>query len=124
MQVFLVANARFADSIVWKNKNFVWNGHRQEKHCIFAYVIFGKRKRNQQTKIGDYVFLRNRRPHAKIELIWTCEKKYGLKSHLGWTCRCPFNLFNVFKHKIIYVSYENLTSAMKVWVMGCQTSNV
>ena len=57
MQVFLAANARFADSVVWKNKSFVWKGHRQEKHCVFAYIICGKRKRNQQIKIGDYVFL-------------------------------------------------------------------
>ena len=57
MQVFLVANARFADSIAWKNKSFVWKGHHQEKHCVFAHVICGKRKRNQQTKMGDYVFL-------------------------------------------------------------------
>ena len=36
------ANARFADSIVWKNKSFLWKGHRQEKNCVFEYVICGK----------------------------------------------------------------------------------
>ena len=57
MQVFLAAKVCFADSIVWKNKSFVWKVGRQEKHCVFAYVLCGKRKRNQRTKIGDYVFL-------------------------------------------------------------------
>ena len=52
----LTANARSADSIVWKNKSFVWKGCHQEKHCIFAYVICGKRKRNQRTKIGGGTF--------------------------------------------------------------------
>ena len=40
----LVANVHFADSIVWKNKSFVWNAHRQENKCVFAYVIFWKTK--------------------------------------------------------------------------------
>ena len=53
----MAANACIADSSIWKNKSFVWKGHRQEKNCIFAYAICGKRKRSQQTKIGDYVFL-------------------------------------------------------------------
>ena len=55
----------------------------RKKNCVFAYVICGKPKRNQQTKMGDCVFLRNQRPRAKIELIWTSKKKNGLKSHLG-----------------------------------------
>ena len=45
----LAANARFADSIVWKNKSCLWKRHRQEKNSFFAYVICGKWKRNQQT---------------------------------------------------------------------------
>ena len=57
MQVFMAANVHFAGSIVWKNKTFLWRGCHQEKHWVFAYVICGKRKRNERTKIGDYVFL-------------------------------------------------------------------
>ena len=85
MQVFLVANVRFANSVVWKNKSFVWKGHCQEKHCVFADIICGKQKRNQQTKIGDsvYVFLRNRRLHEKLNSFGWVKKKYGLESHLG-----------------------------------------
>ena len=60
------------------------------KKLRFAYVICGKWKRNQQTKIGGCVFLWSGRPHAKIELIWT-RKKFGLKSHLHGFCRHPFN---------------------------------
>ena len=48
----LVANVHFADSTVWKYKSFVWKRRRQEKTAVFAYVICGKQKRNQQTKMG------------------------------------------------------------------------
>ena len=44
MQVFLAANACFADSVVWKNKSFVWKGRRQEKHCVFALRHLWKMK--------------------------------------------------------------------------------
>ena len=51
-----------------------------KKTCIFAYVICGKQKRSQRTKIGGYVYLLSRRPHAKIELIWTIKKIRPKKS--------------------------------------------
>ena len=53
----LAANVCFTDSIVRKNKSFVWKGRCQEKTVVFACGICGRRKRNQQTKIGGYVFL-------------------------------------------------------------------
>ena len=41
-----------------KDKSFVWKEcHQEKENGIFAYVIFGKQKRNQRTKIGDDVFL-------------------------------------------------------------------
>ena len=58
-----------------EKQSFLWKGHRQEKNCVFAYVICGKWKRDHQTKIGGYVFLWSGRPHANIELIWRREKK-------------------------------------------------
>ena len=84
-----------------KHLSFVWKGCRQENNCIFEYVICGKRKRNQRAKIGDYVFLWNRRPHAKIELIWTSKKKYGLKSHLGYIMQTPFNSMGAW-YKVVF----------------------
>ena len=67
----LAANARFADSIVWKNKSFLWKGHRQEKFCI---RYFWKMKEKPENLNRGYVFLWSGRPHAKIELIWTRKK--------------------------------------------------
>ena len=40
----LVANARFTDSIVWKNKSFVWKGRRQEK-TAFLHMLFVENER-------------------------------------------------------------------------------
>ena len=81
----MVANARFADTIVRK-------GGRQEKKSAFLHMLFVE---NERETIGDYVFLWNQRPHAKIELTWTSKKIYGLKSHLGYLGsylgRHPFN---------------------------------
>ena len=44
MQVFLVANARFTDSIVWKNKGFVWKDP-VKKHTAFLHMLFMENKR-------------------------------------------------------------------------------
>ena len=40
----LVANARFADSIVWKNKSSLSKGHRQEKKLHFCIRYLWKMK--------------------------------------------------------------------------------
>ena len=53
----------------------------EKQKLRFCIRYLWKTKRNQLTKIGDYVFLWNRRPHAKIELTWT-SKKIGLKKSL------------------------------------------
>ena len=37
MQVFQVVNARFADSIVWENKSFVW-----KEHCQLCFSMKSK----------------------------------------------------------------------------------
>ena len=57
MQVFLAANAHFTDSIVWKTQKLCLERSPPGKTLHFAYVICGKQKGNQRTKIGDYVFL-------------------------------------------------------------------
>ena len=44
MQVFLAANACFTDSIVWKNKSFVWKGRRQEKTAFLHTRYLWKTK--------------------------------------------------------------------------------
>ena len=47
MQVFLNQSwpqMRFADSIVWKNKSFVWKGCRQEK-TVFLHKLFVENER-------------------------------------------------------------------------------
>ena len=63
-------------SIIWKN---IWTAlfgkdAAKKKNCIFAYIICGKWKKNQWTKIWANVFLWRRRPHAKTELIWKSKK--------------------------------------------------
>ena len=50
-----------------KTKALFGKDSARVKNCVFAYLICGKRKRNQQTKIGGYVFLGSQRPHAKID---------------------------------------------------------
>ena len=40
-----------------KTKALFGKDSTREKKCIFAYVVCGKRKRNQRTKIRDFVFL-------------------------------------------------------------------
>ena len=60
-----------------RNLLFSWT-MKSAKHpvatCFFAYVFTWKRSTNQQKKIQGCDFLLNRRPHAKIQLIWTKKK--------------------------------------------------
>ena len=65
------------------------NAPGKKLHFIIHYLW--KTKRNQQTKIGDYVFLWSQRPHSKIELIWTSEKKRPKKS-LRLVMQAPLQL--------------------------------
>ena len=72
-----------------------------------AYVICGKWKRNQQTKIGGYVFLWSGRPHAKIELIWT-RKKIRPKKSLTLFMQAPLQLLIILpKKKYVYIKNMN-----------------
>ena len=41
----LAANARFADSFVWKNKSFLWKRRRQEKKTAFLHTLFVENER-------------------------------------------------------------------------------
>ena len=42
----MAAKARFADSIVWRNKSFVWKGHCQKKKkTAFLHTLFVENKR-------------------------------------------------------------------------------
>ena len=66
---------RFADSIVWKNKSFVWKGRYQEKNCIFAYIICRKRKRKQRTKIGGIFFYEVEGHLEKLSSFGRAKKK-------------------------------------------------
>ena len=73
------ATGRFADFTVWENKRFLllcFNNRLQKAPpSFFAYVLTGKRSANQRKKIQGCDFLLNRRPHAKIQLIWMKKKK-------------------------------------------------
>ena len=40
----MVENARFADSIVWKNNSLVWKGRRQQK-TVFLHTFFVENER-------------------------------------------------------------------------------
>ena len=66
---------RFTDFIVQENKRFLLLLVQQQTAKsaaeFFAYVLTGKRSANQRKKIQGCDFLLNRRPHAKIQLIWT-----------------------------------------------------
>ena len=58
--------------------SFAWRVQQQTAKSaaeFFAYVLTGKQSANQRKKIQDCDFLLNRRPHAKIQLIWTKKKK-------------------------------------------------
>ena len=69
----------FNDFIVWENKRFHWFLVQQQiAECaakFFAYVFSRKQSANQRKKIQGCDFLLNRRPHAKMQLIWMKKKK-------------------------------------------------
>ena len=57
--------------------SFAWRVRQQTAKSaaeFFAYVLTGKRSTNQRKKIQGCDFLLNRRPHAKIQLIWMKKK--------------------------------------------------
>ena len=84
------ATGRFTDFIVPENKRFLLLLVQQQTGKsaaeFIAYVLTGKRSGNQRKKIQGCHFLLNRRPHAKIQLIWT-------KFDLEWLCCDVFDYY-------------------------------
>ena len=68
--------------------SFAWRIRQQTAKSaaeFFAYILTGKRSANQRKKIQGCDFLLNRRPNAKIQLIWT-KKKNRPKFDIEWLC--------------------------------------
>ena len=79
-------NAFFFLGVSFPKKVFVFPNNRISearicRQCWFK-KISRKRKTKQQKKKRGNVFPLSPRSHAKIELIWTRKKKFGLKSHV------------------------------------------
>ena len=54
----LVANVRFTDFIVCKNKSFVWKGHGQKKINVFLHALFlANEIETRKQKLGGYVWM-------------------------------------------------------------------
>ena len=49
-------NARFADSIVWKNKSFLWKGHCQEKTAFLHTLFVENERETSKLKWGAMFF--------------------------------------------------------------------
>ena len=49
-------NARFADSVVWKNKSFLWKGHRQEKTAFLHTLFVENERETSKLKWGAMFF--------------------------------------------------------------------
>ena len=98
LQPALVANVRFADSIVWKNKSFLWKGHRQEKNCVFALRYFWKMKEKPANLNRGVCFSMNWKATCRNWAHLNEEKKFGLKSHLRASRTQPFNFREHFLH--------------------------
>ena len=87
---------RFLQSVVEcakQKKPIVFpNNETSEASCsrlFFAYVFTRKWSANQRKKIQGCDFLLNRRPHAKIQLIWT-KKKNRPNFDIEWLCSKVF----------------------------------
>ena len=78
-------------SLFGKTKGFLClSFNNRPPPSFFAYILTGKRSANQRKKIQGCDFLLNRRPHAKIKLIWTKKRKADQNSTL---CCDVFNLY-------------------------------
>ena len=82
-------------SLFRKTKGFFYlsfnNRLQKVPPSFFAYLLTGKRSAYQRKKIQGCDFLLNRRPHAKIQLIWTKKKKNRPKFDTEWLCCGVFN---------------------------------
>ena len=82
----VVERAKQKKPIVFPNNDTI------EASCsrlFFANVFSRKWSANQRKKIQGCDFLLNRRPHAKIQLIWT-KKKNRPKFDIEWLCSKVF----------------------------------
>ena len=88
-------------SLFRKTKGFFYlsfnNRLQKAPPSFFAYVLTGKRSANQRKKIQGCDFLLNRRPHAKIQLIWT-KKKNRPKFNIEWLCCVVFSCGVVWRN--------------------------
>ena len=50
------ANAHFADSIVWKNKSFLWKGRHQEKNAFLRTLFVENEIETSKLKWGGGMF--------------------------------------------------------------------
>ena len=75
--------------IVRENKRFQQQMSKRAA-WFFAYLFTRKRNTNRRKKIQCCDFLLNRRPHAKIHLIWM-KKKNGPKFDIEWLCSDVFS---------------------------------
>ena len=91
LQPVLAANARFADSIVWKNKSFLWKGHRQEKKLRFCICYLWKMKEKPANFNRGVCFSMKWKATCQNWAHLDEEKQFGLKSHLRASCTQPFN---------------------------------
>ena len=87
---------RFLQSVVERAKQkkpFVFPNNEPAKRPVagcFCICFYLKMKRKPAEKIQGCDFLLNRRPHAKIQLIWT-KKKNRPKFDIEWLCSDVFN---------------------------------
>ena len=101
-------------AVSFPKKAFVFPNNRiSEAHiCRQCWLkkISRKRKTKQQKKLRDNVFLLSPRSHAKIELIWTGKKNFGLNSHLRACCTQPFNLYSPLSTKLSLIMSRSIVA--------------
>ena len=77
-----------------QKKPFVFPNNKTSEasrsRLFFAYVFTRKWSTNQRKKIQGCDFLLNRRPHAKIQLIWTKKKKTKIRHRIVMLRRLQF----------------------------------
>ena len=85
MQVFQAANACFTDSIVWKNKSFVWKGHHQEKTAFLHTLFVENERETNELKSGTMFFyeieghMQKLCSFERVKKIWPKKKKNCIK---------------------------------------------
>ena len=93
-----------------------WNQRSVPWPPVFCIRFYSKMKRKPAEKIQGCDFILNRRPHAKIQLIWTKKKKKRTKiRHRMVMLRRLQLIISITKceddnlHKLPFTSAENIT---------------